>query len=542
MLRKISLLTLFAAGISTASLAQDIDKGYLTGRFETNTNYYANDGKTNATVPDGHFGSNNYLKLDYYKSKFAIGVQLEAYAPALVGYPNELEKAKLTNYYVSWTDDDFSITAGSFYEQFGSGLLFRAWEDRALGLNNAIMGARFTYNYKDLVSVKAIWGMPRFGMEYSDTQVRGADISFSLSNLLKWQKTSLSLEASALNRTFKEIPVDLEEEGGKSYNNGFSGRINLERSGFSMKAEYVDAGNKFYENPRYGSSEQEENFFLKKRGNAQLLELGYNRNGLGINLTGRRLEWMDNKILYGNGSTSNLINYVPAMCTQYTYMLTTLHPYTSMTSWLSGNHISSGEMGAQLDVYYNFKRGTAIGGKRGMKVHANFSTYYTLDEEKSLKADQMLFRDFSIDIEKQWSRDFKMLFLYSAQEKSTSYGANKNTMVQNIFVTDMQYKFTPKLSARMELQYLLTHEEEKDWMAALLEINFAPKWSIYGSDMYNHGSTKIHYYNAGVSYAKSRTRVALSYGRFKAGYICSGGVCRTIPAYTGANLSITTSF
>ena len=135
-----------------------------------------------------------------------------------------------------------------------------------------------------------------------------------------------------------------------------------------------------------------------------------------------------------------------------------------------------------------------------------------------------------------------MLFLYSAQEKSTSYGANKNTMVQNIFVTDMQYKFTPKLSARMELQYLLTHEEEKDWMAALLEINFAPKWSIYGSDMYNHGSTKIHYYNAGVSYAKSRTRVALSYGRFKAGYICSGGVCRTIPAYTGANLSITTSF
>lgn len=179
MLRKISLLTLFAAGISTASLAQDIDKGYLTGSFETNTNYYANDGKTNATVPDGHFGSNNYLKLDYYKSKFAIGVQLEAYAPALVGYPNELEKAKLTNYYVSWTDDDFSITAGSFYEQFGSGLLFRAWEDRALGLNNAIMGARFTYNYKDLVSVKAIWGMPRFGMEYSDTQVRGADISFS---------------------------------------------------------------------------------------------------------------------------------------------------------------------------------------------------------------------------------------------------------------------------------------------------------------------------------------------------------------------------
>ncbi len=53
---------------------------------------------------------------------------------------------------------------------------------------------------------------------------------------------------------------------------------------------------------------------------------------------------------------------------------------------------------------------------------------------------------------------------------------------------------------------------------------------------------KIHYYNVGASYAKSRTRIALSYGRNKEGYVCSGGVCRTIPKYTGANLTITTSF
>ena len=93
----------------------------------------------------------------------------------------------------------------------------------------------------------------------------------------------------------------------------------------------------------------------------------------------------------------------------------------------------------------------------------------------------------------------------------------------------------------MELQYLTTKEDQKDWMAALLEINFAPAWSIYGSDMYNHGKDKIHYYNVGASYAKSRTRIALSYGRNKEGYVCSGGVCRTIPKYTGANPTITTS-
>jgi hypothetical protein len=34
----------------------------------------------------------------------------------------------------------------------------------------------------------------------------------------------------------------------------------------------------------------------------------------------------------------------------------------------------------------------------------------------------------------------------------------------------------------------------------------------------------------------------LSYGRNRAGYICSGGVCREMPAYTGGNLAMTLTF
>ena len=169
---RIQVLALVALASTLTYAQQDNKKGYLTGSFETNTIYYKDDSKTKAESPEDHFGSNNYLKLDYYQGKFAVGVQLEAYEPVLVGYPTELEKAKLTNYYVSWADKDFSVTAGTFYEQFGSGLLFRSWEDRMLGLNNAVMGARFTYNYKNIVRLKAIWGTPRFGMDFSDTQVR----------------------------------------------------------------------------------------------------------------------------------------------------------------------------------------------------------------------------------------------------------------------------------------------------------------------------------------------------------------------------------
>lgn len=530
---RVQILSLLALASTLANAQEGNKKGYLTGSFETNTNYYTNDSKTNAESPNDHFGSNNYLKLDYYRGKFAVGVQLEAYEPVLVGYPTELEKAKLTNYYVSWADKGFSVTAGTFYEQFGSGLLFRSWEDRMLGLNNAVMGARFAYNYKNIVGVKAFWGTPRFGMDFSETQVRGIDVSFSLSDLLRWQNSFLSIEGGALNR-YEKIGTDLEEEGGKPYSNGFSGRVNFERSGFTAKGEYVDGGNKYY-NVFNG-----DNSYVKKRANAQLLELGYSGKGLGINLTGRRLEWMNSEIISGNASTSNIMNYVPAMSTQYTYMLTTLHPYTPQV----GNTINSisGEMGGQLDVFYHFKRGSAVGGKRGLKLHANFSTYYALKKEGTTQTGNLTFRDFSADVEKQWTKSFKMNLLYSMQEYSPSYGAQKTTWLSNIFVADLLYKFTPSFSTRMELQYLTTHEDKKDWMAALLEINFAPSWSIYGSDMYNHGKDKIHYFNVGASYAKSRTRVALSYGRNREGYVCSGGVCRTIPKYTGANLTITTSF
>ena len=543
-------LTAVAAALmlSAAAFAEESDKkersqGYVTGGFETNTNVYLKDDKTLATVPDGHFGSNNYLKVDYYNKRFSAGVQLEAYAPVAVGFPNILEKAALTNYYVSWTDKDFSVTAGTFYEQFGSGLLFRSWEDRALGLNNAVMGARVAYNFRDIVAVKALWGMPRFGMKFSDTQVRGADASFAISNMIGWQNVYLALEGSVLDR-YEKLSASMEAEELSPNRLGYSARVNFDVSGFFFKGEYVQSGNKYFDNPNYGDPEYpDDTQYLTKKGNAQLIETGYTGRGLGVSLSLRRLEWMESRIVAGGGAPEvNMMNYVPGLCTQYTYMLANLHPYGPRTGEISSRFTNSGEIGGQFDIFYNFRRGTVLGGKRGMRVHANFSTYYTIAEEGTFKSGNLLFRDLSVDIEKQWTKEFKSTLVWSMQEYNKSYGANKSTILQNVFVADLLYKFTPSFSTRMELQYLTTREDQKDWMAALLEVNFAPSWSIYVSDMFNHGMTKLHYYNGGVSYTKSRTRLALGYGRFKDGYICSGGVCRTVPAYTGFNLTLTTSF
>ena len=242
-------------------------------------------------------------------------------------------------------------------------------------------------------------------------------------------------------------------------------------------------------------------------------------------------------------ASANVLSYCPAMCTQYTYMLTTLVPYSPV---VGTNGLIAGEVGGQIDAFYNFRRGTKLGGKRGMKVHANFSTYYSLDRDGGVKDSELLFRDFSFDVEKQWTKKFKTTLLYSLQEyndKEIDYtGTPIYVGVSHTVVADLLYKWTSKFSTRLELQYLASKGYQKDWMAALLEVSFAPSWSVFASDMYNHGSSKMHYYNAGVSYAYRWIRVAAGYGRYRAGYICSGGVCRQIPAYTGANLTLTASF
>lgn len=534
------VLSLLSVSAFAEQREEEKTKGRLTGSFETNSIFYVEDAKSGAITPQDNFGSNNYLKLDYYHGKFSAGIQGEAYMPVLQGYPTDLTKVALTNYYAQWVDDSFSVTAGTFYEQFGSGLLFRAYEDRTLGMNNALTGARFTYNYKDIVAMKAIWGMPRLGMKFTDTQVRGGDISFAISNLVGWKATHLAVEGSVINR-YEAISADLKEEGGKPSSTGFSGRVNFEHKGFVLRGEYIDAGERHYPNGAYDGV-NDPRIDLIKNGNAQLVELGYSGHGLGVNVTARRLEYMDMPTVYRNTSTANALNYIPALTAQYSYLLMNLNPYIVQPSTLLGSYIAPGEIGGQVDVYYNVARRTKLGGKRGMKLGLNYSTYWSLAADRSAKADNLLWQSINFTLEKQITRKFKLNFLYSFQEYNDSHGVNNYTWKTNIFVADMLYKWTPTLSTRLELQYLISKDDDKDWMAALAEVNFAPHWSIYVSDMYNHGKTNLHYYNAGVSYTKSRTRIQLSYGRNRAGVVCSGGVCRNIPAYTGANLMITTSF
>lgn len=98
------------------------------------------------------------------------------------------KKAFLGVKYVSWQDDNFGFRAGDIFEQFGSGMVFRSFEDRTLGINNSIEGLFGSYTYQDYITVKGLYGRPRLYADYVDSWVRGADFSLSLANFTNWQE------------------------------------------------------------------------------------------------------------------------------------------------------------------------------------------------------------------------------------------------------------------------------------------------------------------------------------------------------------------
>ena len=70
------VLAAIGIAVSVMSLSAQ-EKGYLTGSFETNDHIYVKDEANRFTPDDDNFGTNNYLKLDYYNGNFSAGLQLE---------------------------------------------------------------------------------------------------------------------------------------------------------------------------------------------------------------------------------------------------------------------------------------------------------------------------------------------------------------------------------------------------------------------------------------------------------------------------------
>ena len=290
-------------------------KNWFSGSVYSNAAYYLDDKKTGDFEYSDRFRSNNYIKLDGGLNQFEFGLQLEGYTPqSILNFnPQFDQELGLGTYYVGFRTANLNIRVGHFYEQFGSGLILRSWEDRELGLNNALRGVQFNYRPFELWQLKFLYGKTRSGFDVSEGATFGADSELELGQLLDWESDFLNVGFSVVHRKQEVIDSAPDfEETTKSY----ALRLNYSGDKFYTNIEYVgkspDALVEF-------ESVRTEN---RNKGNALLLNLGYSKPGFGLDANFRRLENMGfyaDREARGNSYNDKLINYVPGLTRQHDY-------------------------------------------------------------------------------------------------------------------------------------------------------------------------------------------------------------------------------
>lgn len=504
--------------------------GSLSGSFESNNIYYFDDISTNALQPDNPVGSNNYLKLDYRRGPIAAGIQYEAYLAPLAGYNPLLEGNDLVFKYFQYANHHLDLTVGNFYEQFGSGLVFRSYEERAIGLNTAMDGVRLKFQPFPFFHIRGIWGKQRKYLDNGQGTVRGLDAEVDLIRLLNPADSNTVFLAggSWINRY---QPYTGPVENYPPAVNARSVRLQFDRGFFSLYSEYVNKDRE----PTLSNENSNET------GNGLLVSPSFVGNNIGVNFNLRCLKNMEFRSEREAVNQTLLLNYLPALTRQHKYALANLYPFGAL---------ARGEIGGQMDVFYRIKRNSFAGGKYGMNLSANASWYNNLatgedgNQQFLTAGDRKLFHDVNIEVEKRLSAKLKTILSYiNLHYNEGAILADGNEFIRSqVAVVDVHYRFSVRSSLRAEIQHLWSKHADRNWLYGLVEYSLAPGFSFYASDMVNYGSTGLHYASAGFSFSRHTTRVSFTAGRNRAGLVCVGGICNMVPAYTGIGVSVVMSF
>jgi len=535
-------------------------QGSVTGNAESTFQYLNEDTIIGANQPPTKGLINSYMNVFYTNGNFKAGMRLESYLPRIQGYPNRFDGTGLGMRYVGYKNDFVDVTLGSFYEQFGSGLALRAYEDRALGYDALLDGARIIVKPKAGIVIKGLYGLQRLSFQsgrivHSDGIVRGIDGEIHLNEAFKKLNDSdldIVLGASFVSKYQRDdySALILPENVGC-----YGGRFQLMYKNFFLDGEYVH-------------KEQDpsiDNKYIYNNGHASVFNLTYTKKGLGLLFSAKSADNMSYRSDRNQILQDALINYLPALNKTHTYnLVATLYPYATQPL---------GEVAYQVDFLYTFKRKTKLGGKYGTTIGANFSTTYqpkmdasnynpndstrvTYSSTPFVMSDSLYWQDINFNINKKFTKKFSGTLSYYNIKINNDVAKisndSKGIINAHIGVVEMLFKVAPKHSLRTELQGLFVKpqadggNDQGDWFTALIEYTVSPHYFFSFMNQYNYGNSdenkRVNYPIITCGYIKESTRLTLSYGRQRAGLFCVGGVCRFVPANNGLTLSFTQSF
>lgn len=468
----------------------------------------------------------------------------------------------LSHLYLRGRYKQLDLTVGDLYEQFGSGLLLRAYEDRPLGIDNAIRGGRLIVSPLEGLRLVALGGQQRNhfdrGHRLFDSQrgyLWGADLQLELQSWLKPLQSAdvrLDLGASLVSKSEQEGSRPILHPTNPSLKlrlpsqvPAWATRGTLQKGPWELYGEY---GYKW-------ADPNETNNYTFAPGSVAMLTATYSTHKLSAMIGARRAEGFDFRSARTAKDTDLRINHLLPFTQAQTYTLAALRPYATQ---------AMGEWALQGELRYSLERGTALGGRYGTKLRLMGSYISGLkplagqsDAATSVVGSdgvshsfwgwgEKYFHDLGLEISRKVSASYAWSFTYLNQYydqfRLEGHIEGEHGVRSHIFIYDGKHRLSKSLGLRTELQYLHSKQGDGSWAYALAEVSLGKHLILSASDQYNLDQTKKHYPMVALAGTYKSHRLQLSLGRTRAGINCSGGVCRYMPQTSGLYLSLNSAF
>lgn len=548
--------------ISRLAVGQEENNGgQISGNLEANANFFMRDsliGAANTPQYDRQlYGADAWLNLSYSNWGFDFVLRFDLFNNSnLLNPTGSYTDEGIGRWSIHKKIEKLDIAVGYLYDQVGSGIIFRAFEERPLLIDNALLGARLAYEILPDWQIKAFTGRQKQQFDIYSSVIKGAAVDGFLSGgeNANW---SLAPGFGAVNRTLDDGAMNSLVATINTYTKDDAFVPKYNTYAFSLYntltagsfAWYVEGAYKTEDNLNDPFGEFNlgdtativgDKLYLAE-GSVLYSSLSYANKGLGITLEGKRTENFDFRTRPQEQLNRGLINFLPPMARVNTYRLTARYNAATQTI---------GELAYQVDVRYNYKR------KLGFNI--NYSNITTLDEE-------LLYRELYTEISFKHKNNWTLLGGLQIQRYNQEvFEFKPEAPIVETFIPyfDFLYKFDRRKAIRFEGQYMKVGKDDKgqlhdygDWMFGLVEFSIAPNWTFTASDMYNINPGKnspsdvdtgeklaLHYPRFDVFYTHRSNRFSLSYIKQVEGVVCTGGICRLEPAFSGVKFTVNSTF
>ena len=513
-------------------------QGSLSGDLQLQSNFFVRDsaiGAANTPQYDRQkYGGQSWMTLNYRNWGFDLGLRFDGFLNSNIIDPQDSYSALgIGRWHIRKEIGKLDLTAGFIYDQIGNGTIFRAFEARALGIDNALVGSRLIYNINDNWKLKAFAGRQKRVEKqenlletYKPIIVGGALDGF-ISAGEDWTIVPgfgvlrRTLDDGSMTNIVRDIATYVPEDRFVPKYTTYVGTVYNTLSWRDLSL-YTEAS---YKTEEAVNTLRDDGVFESRPGYNLYASLNYAWEGLAATLQYKRTKHFILRTSPLQVLTQGQIAFLPPMARQNTYRLTAR--YNAATQEV-------GEQALQLDLQYQINK--------DLSVQANVANI-------AQPNGNLLYREYFIE------------FLYKYKRLWTLSGGFQHQFYnQDIFefkpgvppvrtytpFTEFNYRFNRKTSLRVELSYMHNRQDFGSWAWVLVELNMAPHWSISAGDMINTLPTKYtrreHFYTFLVNYTEGSNLFSLGYIKQVEGVVCTGGICRYEPAFNGVRFQLNSRF